>query len=139
MNTLEIVKILEEKDFSHDNAIKLAEAINGKSGLATKEDIFEVTAELKSDISEVKAELKNDIFEVKAELKNDISEVKRDVQWLKWLMGIGMSLVIAGMLFLFARMEGVETRLNEKIDHNYKELSEKIDGLKDLIIQEMRK
>ena len=113
MDTLEIVNILERKKFNHDEAIKLAEAINGKSGLATKEDISEVKAE---------------ISEVKAELKEDISEVKRDIQWLKWLMGIGMSLVIAGMLFLFARMDGVETRLNQKID-----------GLKDLIIQEIRK
>ena len=39
MDTLELVKILEKPKINHDEAIKLAEAINGKSGLATKEDI----------------------------------------------------------------------------------------------------
>ena len=39
MDTLELVHILEKRQFDNDEAIKIAEAINGKSGLATKEDI----------------------------------------------------------------------------------------------------
>ena len=50
MDTLELVHILEKRQFGHDEAIKIAEAINGKSGLATKEDI----AKLEKDINWLK-------------------------------------------------------------------------------------
>ena len=95
MNTLEIVNILE-KNYDRDEAIKLAEAINGKSGLATKEDIANVKADLKEDIAEVKTELKNDIAEVKIKLEKNIAEVKTDIAEVKtelktsykWIKGI---------------------------------------------------
>ena len=93
MNTLEIVNILEAKDFRHDEAIKLAEAINGKSGLATKEDIArvdnnisQVKSELKEDIAEVKEEITEvriDIAGVKGKLDKDIAEVKTEIADVK--------------------------------------------------------
>ena len=64
MEVLQIVQILEKRNFDHDEAIQLAEAINGKSGLATKEDI--------------------------GALKEDIVKLKNDINWLK---GIGFLIV----------------------------------------------
>ena len=72
METLEIVNILEEKDFSHHQAIRLAEAINGKSGLATKEDI--------------------------AEVKTEIAQVRSDIKWIIGLMIAGFGSVISGII-----------------------------------------
>ena len=54
METLEIIQILEKKDFAHDEAIRLAEAINGKSGLATKEDIAKLNAKIDTQFAELK-------------------------------------------------------------------------------------
>ena len=82
MNTLEIVNVLEKRNFARDEAIELAEAINGKSGLATKEDITELRTEVKGDNTELRAEVKGDIAEVKkdiAEVKKDIAELKEDI------------------------------------------------------------
>ncbi len=83
MDTLEIVEILEEQGFSNKKAIKLAEAINGKSGLVTKEDIgflreevSEVKSALREEISEVKSALREEIGEVKNALREEVSEVK---------------------------------------------------------------
>ena len=128
METLAIAKTLQKIDgIEHDEAYNIAEAINGRSGLATREDLSEVKAELKEDLSGVKAELKEDISGVKAEIaevKAEITEVKSDVVWIKWILGVSISLMIAGMLFLYTRMD---------------RLDQKIDSIKDLIIQEMKK
>ena len=91
METLEIVKILERRDFNHDEAINLATAINGRSGLATKEDLNEAEIRLKEDIGKVKEDInrieaelankatKEDLSKVEAGLKDDISKVKKDI------------------------------------------------------------
>ena len=74
----------------------------------------------------------------------------KDIQWIKWILGISLPLLVAGMLFLYTRMDRLETkmddrinrleiRLNEKIDNNQKELNKKIDGLKKLIIQGIKR
>ena len=117
MNTLELVNIFEKRKFTKDEAIQIAEAINGKSGLATREDLSGV----------------------KAELKEDIAEVKNDIVWIKWILGISITLTVAGMLFLYTRMDANHKELNQKMDGIENRLNQKIDGIKDLIIQEMRK
>ena len=120
METLAIAEALEQAGIEREKAYPIAETINGKSGLTTKEDI---------------------------------SEVKSDIVWIKWILGIITSLTVAGMLFLYTRMDRLDQKmdrnykeLNQKMDANHKEvnqridrLDQKIDGIKDLIIQEMRK
>ena len=64
MKTLEIVEILEKAKVDRKDAINLAEAINGKSGLATKEDLSQVEHALKEDIVAVENALKKDIVGV---------------------------------------------------------------------------
>ena len=90
MKTLEIAETLEGIGIEHRKAYDLAETINGKSGLATKEDIAQVKSELKEDIAEVKSE----IAEVKSELKQDIAEVKSDIKWIQILGVIILGLII---------------------------------------------
>lgn len=103
METLAIAKTLQKIDgIGHDEAYNIAEAINGKLGLATKEDI---------------------------------AEVKADVVWIKWIFGISISLMIAAILFLFTKMDANHKEVNQRIDR----LDQKMDGIKELIIQEMRK
>ena len=85
MDTLELVKILEKPQISHEEAIELAGAINGQSDFATKDDINK----LKIDITKVEAELANkatkgDIAKVEAELANkatkgDIAKVEAEL------------------------------------------------------------
>ena len=84
MNTLEIVKILEEQGFKKEASINLAEAINGRSGLATKEDI---------------GVLKEDIAEVRVELKQDIAELKTSN---KWMVAI-LTVILAGLVGLYLK------------------------------------
>ncbi len=79
METLEIVRIFEQKKFNRDDAIKIAEAINGKSGLARKEDIAKLEAGLKEDIVRLEAELKEDIAKLEAELKEDIARLEAEL------------------------------------------------------------
>ena len=75
MDTLEIVEILEEQGFSNKKAIKLAEAINGKSGLATKEDI----GFLKEDLNKVESSLKEDLNKVESSLKENLNKVENRI------------------------------------------------------------
>ena len=46
MQTLEIARELQQAGISENSAYEIAEAINGRSGLATKEDIHEVREEI---------------------------------------------------------------------------------------------
>ena len=79
MKTLEIAETLEGIGIEHRKAYDLAETINGKSGLATKEDIAQVKSELKEDIAEVKSE---------------IAQVKSDIKWIQILGVIILGLII---------------------------------------------
>lgn len=121
METLAIAKQLHKVGIDEDESYKIAEAINGKSGLATKEDLAEVKAELKEDIHVLKenihilrsemAEMNNNIESKatkedihKLELKNEkqFAEIKTSQNWIKVigvailvsLLGIGITLII---------------------------------------------
>ncbi len=102
MQTLEIAKELKKVGIKEDKAYYIAESINGKSGLATKEDIHD----LDTNISEVKNELKEDIHhldkkidDVKSELKEDIGKLETSIKWLTILV---VSLNIPILLILIA-------------------------------------
>ena len=87
METLTIARELEKVGIEQDNAYKIAETINGNSGLATKEDL-----------ANVKAELKEEISEVKSELKEDIAGVRADIKWIMGIMLMGMGVLSSGMI-----------------------------------------
>ena len=95
METLAIAKTLQKIDgIEHDEAYNIAEAINGRSGLATREDLAEVKAELKEDISEVKAEI--------AEVKTDIARLENNQKWIMVILiavNVPTLLIIIGMAF----------------------------------------
>ena len=125
MQTLEIAETLEDVGIEHKKAFHIAETINGRSGLATKEDVVNVKSELKQKISDVenglkqeihtldkkidnvKGELKQEIHtldkkidNVKGELKEEINNVKSDVKVVKWMVGICIALtspIVTGM------------------------------------------
>ena len=86
METLAIAKTLQKIDgIEHDEAYNIAEAINGRSGLATREDLSEV----KTEIAEVIAELKEDI----AEVKTEIAKIETSLNWMK-----AFGVIIIGLL-----------------------------------------
>ena len=91
--------------------------------VATREDVQAVRTELvgvqaalQSEIAGVQATLQSEIAGVRSELKSEIAgvrselaDVKSDIRWLKWLLGIGVSLGVAigaGVLLLLLRMAG---------------------------------
>ena len=75
MDALEIVRILEKRQFDHDEAIQLAEAINGKSGLATKEDINKLEASINK-------------------LENRIIKLETSMNWIKGIGFVVIALLI---------------------------------------------
>ena len=102
METLEIVQILQRQNFEHDEAIRLAEAINGKSGLATKEDIAKLNAKFDTQFTEINAKLetkasKEDMHVLREELKTEMAEMKTT---LKWIVGILISVNVPTFLLI---------------------------------------
>ena len=83
METLAIAKQLHKVGIEHDEAYNIAEAINGRSGLATKEDISEVKAEI-------------------AEVKTDIARLENNQKWIMVILiavNVPTLLIIIGMAF----------------------------------------
>ena len=103
MQTLELVNIFEKRNFDRDEAIQIAKAINGRSGLATKEDLAEVKAELKEGIAELKADI------IRIETKVESNQ--------KWLMGLGVTL-IGGIIGLFVLITNLSTEIRANSINN---------------------
>ena len=92
METLAIAKQLHKVGIDEDDSYKIAEAINGRSGLATKEDIHVLKEDLHVYVRDEIQPIKEDISEVKAdihrlELKNEkqFAEIKASQNWIKAL------------------------------------------------------
>ena len=71
--------------------------------LATKADVQAVRIE----IAGVRYELKSEIF--RSEQKSLMADIKSDLLWMKWLLGIWVSLCVAigtGVLLLLLRLAG---------------------------------
>ena len=69
MKTTEIARLIKKRDLSDDEAYDLAEAINGKSGLATKEGLSKVEHTLKGDLLKAESRLKEDIASLRTSNK----------------------------------------------------------------------
>ena len=68
-----------------------------------KEDIGSLRAELKEDISTLRAELKEDMSALRTELKVDAQTVKADlVRWV-FLVIMGQTATLLGVLYFFMR------------------------------------
>ena len=120
METLEIVQILEKKDFAHDEAMRLAEAINGNAALKTEFEEFKLQldkkisrSDYKNDLDRIKIELKDfidtkltaqreiieanlgkQLIEQKADTDKQLAEMKAKMETnQKWLMGLGIMLL----------------------------------------------
>ena len=94
METLAIAKQLHKVGIDEDDSYKIAEAINGRSGLATKEDIHVLKEDLHVYVRDEIQPIKEDI----AELKADISEVKTEIAEIKtsqnWIKALGVAIII---------------------------------------------
>ena len=78
MQTLEIARELQQAGINETSAYKIAEAINGKSGLATKKDLAELKAEVKEDIHGVR----EDIIKLEGRLDNRMGKLEASNKWL---------------------------------------------------------
>ena len=75
--------------------------------VATKADVQAVKSALQSEIAGVRYELKSEI--IRSEQKSLMADIKSDLRWLKWLLGIGISLGViigTGILLLLLRLAG---------------------------------
>ena len=125
MTTLEIARILQTTDINHDDAFKLAEAINGKSGLVTKEDLLKVENKLENKLAELQAQLntkasKEDIIKLEAELQaqlntkaskedvvrleNQIGKLETSNKWIISIMLLFGSALVSGIVAILIKL-----------------------------------
>ena len=104
MQTLEIARELQQAGISENSAYEMAEVINGRSGLATKEDLAELKAEVKENIHNVEKNLEGQIHAVREEiiklegkLDNRIGKLDNRMGKLetsnKWLVAIQLAIL----------------------------------------------
>ena len=86
MQTLEIAKQLKKVGIEETHAYEMAEAINGKSGLATKEDLHEV----RTEIHNVEKNLEGQIHAV----KEDIGKLETSNKWIVAILFIMFGMMI---------------------------------------------
>ena len=85
MQTLEIARELQQAGISETSSYEMAEIINGKSGLATREDITKLEGELKNKATKEDIhEVREDITKLEGELKNkatkeNIHEIRTEI------------------------------------------------------------
>ena len=100
MQTLEIAKQLKKVGIEETHAYEMAEAINGKSGLATKEDLHEVRAE----IHNVEKNLEGQIHAVREDiikLEGQMIELKTAIKWLDKSNNRSLFIVIVTIILGF--------------------------------------
>ena len=79
MQTLEIATKLEKVGLEHADAYQIAEAINGRSGLATKEDLLKLEQAFDAKIHNVEKNLEGKIHGLDKTLEGKIYEAKEEV------------------------------------------------------------
>ena len=79
MQTLEIATKLEKVGLEHADAYQIAEAINGRSGLATKEDLLKLEQALDAKIHNVEKNLEGKIYGLDKTFEGKIYEAKEEV------------------------------------------------------------
>ena len=79
MQTLEIARELQQAGINETSAYKIAETINGKSGLATKEDLLKLEQALGAKIHNVEKNLEGKIYGLDKTFEGKIYEAKEEV------------------------------------------------------------
>ena len=82
MQTLEIARELQQAGINETSAYKIAETINGRSGLATKEDLLKLEQAFDAKIHNVEKNLEGQIHTLRAEVKEDIGKLETSNKWL---------------------------------------------------------
>ena len=92
MQTLEIARELQQAGINETSAYKIAETINGRSGLATKEDLLKLEQAFDAKIHNVEKNLEGQIHTLRAEVKEDIGKLDNRMGKLetsnKWIVAI---------------------------------------------------
>ena len=119
-DTLSAAHELEASGFKREQAEAIAAVVRaGQGDLATKADIRQVReqlersreqlehkievantqlrGEVKQDIAELRGEVKQDIAELRGEVKQDIAELRGENRLLKWMIGLTLTLTLAGL------------------------------------------
>ncbi len=113
-DTLVAVRNLEKAGMGTPQAEAVAETIRVAvfQGVASKEDIAELRAEMKADIAELRAEMKADIGELhseiaalRAENKADIAELRAELEKLRADLMWRMMLIMGGLLAIFTAVD----------------------------------
>ena len=115
-DTLSAAHELEASGFKREQAEAIAAVVRaGQGELATKSDlrllrsevkqdiaelrgeVKELRSEVKQDIAELRGEVKQDIAELRSEVKQDITELRGENRLLKWMIGLTLTLTLAGL------------------------------------------
>jgi hypothetical protein len=104
-DTLKFARALRDTaNMTAEQAEGVAEAFSGATSeqLATKADLATLGADLRAGISSLGADLRAQISGQGASLRAEIASVRADGLLLKWMMGFGLTLIVA-VLFLQLR------------------------------------
>ena len=121
VNTEEIIEVLERQGFENKDAIGLAIAINGKSGLATKEDIHSV----REDLRETETSLREDLRETETNLKEDIRRTETRIREEIALLDKRIEVIDKRIEVIDKRIDALEKQveaLNKRMDNLDKQL-----------------
>ncbi|MCB9352525.1 MAG: hypothetical protein H6573_34335 [Lewinellaceae bacterium] len=88
MDTYKIVRLLQDKGYSQEEAEGFIQAVQEitLTGVATRQDITNV----RKEVADLRAELKTDIAALRTDLKTDIAEVRTDLYKFMFLNSIGI-------------------------------------------------
>ena len=85
---------LEASGFKREQAGAIAAVVRaGQGELATKSDLRLLRSGVKQDIAELRGEVK----ELRGEVKQDITELRGENRLLKWMIGLTLTLTLAGL------------------------------------------
>ena len=116
MQLLEIAKVFTELNIDETRAFELAETINDKKDLVTKEALSETEHKLENKIEGVETKLRTEIIQNKNDLEKKIEGVETKLR----------TEIIQNKNDLEKKIEGVETKLRTEIIQNKNDLEKQI-------------
>jgi DNA gyrase/topoisomerase IV subunit A len=98
LDTYKVVKLLQTKGFSEDQAEAFIEAVQEitLSGVATRQDIKDIKVDFK--------DLGNEIQEARGDIQSnrlDIQDIRGELKLLKWMLGFSLAMSVAILLKMF--------------------------------------
>ena len=89
----DIRQVREQLERSREQLEHKIEVANTQLRGEVKQDIAELRSEVKQDIAELRGEVK----ELRGEVKQDIAELRGENRLLKWMIGLTLTLTLAGL------------------------------------------